>query len=103
MSFNGQIYNHRELRSDLGGLGVRFRTSGDTEVLRYVLIQWGVEGLSRLKGQFAVALWDSASRELLLARDRFGIVPLFSWSAALLIHVLAERLPQVTPGQALSR
>jgi asparagine synthase (glutamine-hydrolysing) len=77
LSFNGEIYNHRELRSELESLGVRFRTSGDTEVLLYVLIQWGVAGLRRLKGQFAVALWDSVKGELLLARDRFGIVPLF--------------------------
>lgn len=77
LSFNGEIYNHRELRSELEGLGVRFRTSGDTEVLLHTLIRWGVRGLRRLKGQFAVAWWDADQHQLVLARDRFGIVPLF--------------------------
>lgn len=80
LSFNGEIYNYRELRAELTALGVRFRTSGDTEVLLYALIQWGRESLSRLRGQFALAFWDSEDKRLLLARDRFGIVPLF-WAA----------------------
>jgi len=80
LSFNGEIYNHRELRDELSSRGVVFRTSGDTEVLLHTLVCWGVDGLRRLKGQFAVAWWDSDERELLLARDRFGIVPLF-WTA----------------------
>jgi len=77
LSFNGEIFNYRELRQDLALEGVIFRTSGDTEVLLHWLIRRGVEGLGDLKGQFALAFYDSVSETLLLARDRFGIVPLF--------------------------
>lgn len=79
LSFNGEIYNFRELRSELAA-GYRFRTEGDTEVLLAALIAWGPDALPRLKGQFALALWDSFENALLLARDRFGIVPLH-WTA----------------------
>lgn len=75
LSFNGEIYNFRDLRSELAD-AYRFRTDGDTEVLLAALIVWGVAALSRLKGQFALALWDATENSLLLARDRFGIVPL---------------------------
>ena len=75
LSFNGEIYNFRELRGELAPR-YDFRTTGDTEVLLAALIVWGVDALARLKGQFALALWDAAERTLLLARDRFGIVPL---------------------------
>jgi asparagine synthase (glutamine-hydrolysing) len=77
LSFNGEIYNYRELRRILEGEGVDFGTSGDTEVLLHWLVRRGVDGLADLKGQFALAFWDSASDTLVLARDRFGIVPLF--------------------------
>ncbi|WP_299087619.1 asparagine synthase (glutamine-hydrolyzing) [uncultured Microbacterium sp.] len=77
LSFNGEIYNFRELREELERLGVEFRTDGDTEVLLQSLIMWGQRVLPRLRGQFAIAFWDSASASLLMARDRFGIVPLF--------------------------
>ncbi len=80
LSFNGEIYNFRELRAQLSATGVRFISSGDTEVLLNALIAWGPDALSRLRGQFAVAFWDASRQSLLLARDRFGIVPLF-WSA----------------------
>ncbi|WP_051208366.1 asparagine synthase (glutamine-hydrolyzing) [Propionicicella superfundia] len=76
LAFNGEIYNFRELRTELEREGRRFATDGDTEVLLHALIHWGVAALSRLKGQFAFALWDDVTSELLLARDRFGIVPL---------------------------
>ncbi len=79
LSFNGEIYNYRELREELVAY-YRFRTTGDTEVLLAALITWGSDALARLKGQFALALWDAQKRILLLARDRFGIVPLH-WSA----------------------
>jgi len=76
LSFNGEIYNYRELRRSLEHEGVIFSTAGDTEVLLQWLIHRGVEGLTDLKGQFALAFWDSSSSTLVLARDRFGIVPL---------------------------
>lgn len=81
LSFNGEIYNYRELRDELTELGAEFRTTGDTEVLLQSLIVWGQAALRRLRGQFALAFWDAATSTLMLARDRFGIVPLF-WHEA---------------------
>ncbi len=75
--FNGEIYNFRELRKDLEGKGHRFRTRGDSEVLLNALIEWDVEALSFLNGMFAFAFWDGLRRRLIIARDRFGIKPLF--------------------------
>ena len=76
--FNGEIYNFRELRDELGRLGAKFRTDGDSEVILAAWQQWGVECLSRFNGMFAFALYDLPSRRLFLARDRFGVKPLFS-------------------------
>jgi asparagine synthase (glutamine-hydrolysing) len=73
---NGEILNHRELRRELEGHGVRFRTECDTEVLLHLYVAEGPRFLSRLRGMFAIAIWDRRERRLLLARDRFGIKPL---------------------------
>ncbi len=77
IAFNGEIYNFQELRRELSGLGAQFRTDGDTEVILAAWQQWGVDCLSRLHGMFAFALYDRERRELLLARDRLGVKPLF--------------------------
>lgn len=77
ISFNGEIYNYKELRKELAALGVQFRTDGDTEVILAAYERWGVECLSRLHGMFAFAIYDRARRTLFLARDRFGVKPLF--------------------------
>ncbi len=76
--FNGEIYNYRELRADLIALGATFRTDGDTEVILQAWRHWGVDCLPRLHGMFAFALHDLRRRTTLLARDRFGVKPLFT-------------------------
>jgi asparagine synthase (glutamine-hydrolysing) len=76
--FNGEIYNFRAVRDELVALGHTFRTAGDTEVLPHGYEQWGMQGLlERLNGMFAFAIFDARTRELLLARDRMGIKPLY--------------------------
>lgn len=75
--FNGEIYNFQELRRRLEQEGVRFRSSGDSEVLLYALVHWGKRALSELNGMFALALYDRHERTLLIARDHAGIKPLY--------------------------
>ena len=75
--FNGEIYNYRNLRADLARAGVRFVTASDTEVLLALIVRDGMQALSRARGMFALAIWDNTARTLTLARDRFGIKPLY--------------------------
>jgi asparagine synthase (glutamine-hydrolysing) len=74
---NGEIYNYRELKRDLEHRGHRFATECDTEVLVHLYEEHGESFVERLRGMFAVALWDQSEQRLLLARDRFGIKPLY--------------------------
>jgi asparagine synthase (glutamine-hydrolysing) len=76
---NGEIYNFRELRSELEAYGHVFRTRSDTEVIVHGYEQWGLSAFRRLNGMFGIAVWDSRERRLVLARDPFGIKPLYYW------------------------
>jgi asparagine synthase (glutamine-hydrolysing) len=75
--FNGEIYNHAELRRELESLGHSFRSRCDTEVVLRAFLQWDTAAFPRLRGMFAAALWNEAERRLLLLRDRMGIKPLY--------------------------
>ena len=75
--FNGEIYNHVELRAELEKLGHRFESHSDTETVLRSFIQWDKDCFSRLRGMFAVALWRKSKKRIVLARDRMGIKPLY--------------------------
>jgi asparagine synthase (glutamine-hydrolysing) len=77
LTYNGELYNYRELRRELENAGIRFRSSSDTEVLLEAWRRWGVACLRRLRGMFAFAIFDERTGELVLARDQMGIKPLY--------------------------
>ena len=79
--FNGEIYNYRELRRGLVSRGHRFTTQGDTETVVHLYEELGARCVEKLRGMFAFAIWDESQKRLLLARDRFGIKPLYILSA----------------------
>jgi asparagine synthase (glutamine-hydrolysing) len=77
LSYNGEIYNFRELRTELEAAGYWFRSKTDSEVVLHALAHWGTDALLKFNGMFALALWDRKEKTLLLARDRYGIKPLY--------------------------
>ncbi|MEZ6019879.1 MAG: asparagine synthase (glutamine-hydrolyzing) [Planctomycetota bacterium] len=90
--YNGELYNEPELRAELEGLGFRFTTHCDTEVVLAALIAWRRRALERLRGMFAIGFWDSVEKTLLLARDPLGMKPLYyAWNRGEL--VFASEIP----------
>src|SRR5271169_4050824 len=79
LTFNGEIYNFRELRCHLEAKGYRFRSQSDTEVLLYAFAAWGSECVHHIRGMFAFAIWRPTKRALFLFRDPMGIKPLYYW------------------------
>jgi asparagine synthase (glutamine-hydrolysing) len=77
VTFNGEIFNHREIRAQLEAEGFRFRTTCDTEVVLHAFQRWGSTCFSRFRGMFAIAVWVQSEQRLILARDRMGIKPLY--------------------------
>src|SRR5262245_38579983 len=77
LSYNGELYNYRELRDELRGAGASFLTHSDTEVVLEAWRTWGVEALGRFRGMFAFAIHDASTGDLTLARDPLGIKPLY--------------------------
>jgi asparagine synthase (glutamine-hydrolysing) len=107
ITFNGEIYNFKEIRNDLEDKGYQFRTHSDTEVILHAYRQWGEDCLDRFNGMFAFALYDQTTQSLWLARDRLGVKPLYyaevsdgslifgSELKALLAHPLLRRSPDL--------
>ncbi len=77
ITYNGEIYNYRELRADLKALGHRFRSDTDTEVVLNAFEEWGPSCVERFNGMFGLAIFDRQRRSLFLARDRYGIKPVY--------------------------
>ena len=77
LTYNGELYNFQELRAELEGRGRQFRSRSDTEVILQAYAEWGPEAVHRFNGMFALAIWDRTRQELFLARDRYGIKPLY--------------------------
>ena len=99
LSYNGEVYNFRELRSELEAEGCWFRSQTDSEVVLNALARWGTKAITRFNGMFAFALWDRRERRLLLARDRYGIKPLYVFTQGSLLAFASEQKAILTlPG-----
>jgi asparagine synthase (glutamine-hydrolysing) len=91
LCFNGEIYNFVELRSELQAHGLRFRGTGDTEVLLKAYEHWGTDAFNRLNGMWAFVLWDGRRRTLVASRDRFGVKPLY-WATVGEVTILGSEI-----------
>ena len=93
LTFNGEVYNYRELRSELAAAGIEFTTHTDTEVVLHAFAQWGLECVNRFIGMFAMAIHDSRESRLYLIRDHFGIKPLYYADSTAGQLVFSSELP----------
>lgn len=102
--YNGEIYNFSEIRKQLASEGIKFRSTGDTEVLLKAMTHWGTKALNKLNGMFAFALFDKQQDELILARDRFGVKPLFyqTKSSNIIFASEIKALRKLSGGQKLN-
>src|SRR5436305_11544421 len=96
LTYSGEVYNYRELRSELTAAGHRFKTASDTEVVLRAYLQWGEQMVDRLNGMYAFAIWDARAERLLLVRDRLGIKPLFYYPLPAGVLFGAEPKPILT-------
>jgi asparagine synthase (glutamine-hydrolysing) len=96
ITYNGEIYNHLELRAELEGRGHRFISRSDTEVILAAYAEWGAQCLERLNGMWALAIVDRQRRELFLARDRYGIKPLYYWRSTAGLLAFGSEIKQFT-------
>ncbi|MGH9253421.1 MAG: asparagine synthase (glutamine-hydrolyzing) [Vicinamibacterales bacterium] len=94
VTYNGEIYNHRDVRAELEPAGHRYRTRSDTETIVHAYEQWGDECVHRFRGMFAFALWDGPKRRLLLVRDRLGVKPLY-WARVGDLVVFASEIKAI--------
>lgn len=77
LSYNGEVYNYKQIRTQLEAQGIQFRSATDSEVVLQALANWGADALLKFNGMFGLALWDSQEKTLLLARDRYGVKPMY--------------------------
>ena len=90
ITYNGEVYNFPQLRVQLEAAGYSFRSSTDTEVVLAALCLWGVEAIERFNGMFALGVWDREHKRVILARDRYGIKPLYYWHNGSLVLFASE-------------
>jgi asparagine synthase (glutamine-hydrolysing) len=94
VTYNGEIYNHRDVRAELESAGHRYTTRSDTETIVHAYEQWGDDCVHRFRGMFAFGLWDAPKRRLLLVRDRLGVKPLY-WAQAGDVLVFASEIKSI--------
>jgi len=100
--YNGEVYNHPDLMKSLTALGANYRTRSDTETILHLHEREGVAAVPALRGMFAYAIWDKRDRTLLLARDRFGIKPLYYWHAPDGALYFASEIKSILASEALA-
>jgi asparagine synthase (glutamine-hydrolysing) len=96
LAYNGEIYNYVELAAELSSLGYAFTSHSDSEVILAAYARWGADSLHRLNGMFAFAIYDASAGRLFLARDRFGIKPLYYWISPAGVLSFASEIKQFT-------